>query len=197
MYWGRRRVGEVSHYHVKNKEEIQRLIYLTVLTVSEEPLRHIVEADTAPQEKLRRAIEHQTTVAADRSPAMTVFFREQHHLTGPFAKEILRRRKVYERYFERIIEEGQRAGVFKAIWMRPRLPLACLVCAIRSLNGIGRLGTTRRRALRLCRRIFSLRDSNVEAIFIAPTGARKTIHYITHPWARSIWPLRVMLSPVR
>ncbi len=102
------------YYHVKNKEEILRLIYLTVLTVSEEPLRHIVEADTAPQEKLRRAIEHQTTVAADRSPAMTVFFREQHHLTGPFAKEILLRRKVYERYFERIIEEGQRAGVFKA-----------------------------------------------------------------------------------
>ena len=52
------------YYHVKNKEEILRLIYLTVLTVSEEPLRHIVEADTRPQEKLRRAIEHQTTVAA-------------------------------------------------------------------------------------------------------------------------------------
>ncbi|MBA2392473.1 MAG: TetR family transcriptional regulator [Ktedonobacteraceae bacterium] len=102
------------YYHVKNKEEILRLIYMMVLTVSEEPLRRIVEADTPPQEKLRRAIEHQTTVAADRSPAMTVFFREQHHLTGPFAKEILLRKKVYERYFERIIEEGQQAGVFKA-----------------------------------------------------------------------------------
>jgi TetR/AcrR family transcriptional regulator, cholesterol catabolism regulator len=101
------------YYHVKNKEEILRLIYMTVLTVSEEPLRRIVESAAPPQEKLRRAIEHQTTVAADRSPAMTVFFREQHHLTGPFAKEILLRRKVYERYFERIIEEGQQAGVFK------------------------------------------------------------------------------------
>jgi AcrR family transcriptional regulator len=102
------------YYHVKNKEEILRLIYMTVLTVSEEPLRRIVEAASPPQEKLRRAVEHQTTVAADRSPAMTVFFREQHHLTGPFAKEILLRRKAYERYFERIIEEGQQAGVFKA-----------------------------------------------------------------------------------
>lgn len=101
------------YYHVKNKEEILRLIYLMVLTVSEEPLRRIVEANTTVQEKLRRAVEHQTTVAADRSPAMTVFFREQHHLTGPFAKEILLRRKAYERYFERIIEEGQQAGVFK------------------------------------------------------------------------------------
>jgi AcrR family transcriptional regulator len=101
------------YYHVKNKEEILRLIYMMVLTVSEEPLRRIVEADTSPQEKLRRAIEHQTTVAADRSPAMTVFFREQHHLTGPFAKEILLRKKVYERYFAHIIEEGQQAGVFK------------------------------------------------------------------------------------
>ncbi len=101
------------YYHVKNKEEILRLIYLMVLTVSEEPLRRIVEDKSLPQEKLRRAIEHQTTVAADGSPAMTVFFREHHHLTGPFAKEIQLRRKTYERYFERIIEEGQQAGIFK------------------------------------------------------------------------------------
>src|ERR1700682_5678062 len=74
------------YYHVKNKEEILRLIYLTVLTVSEEPLRRFVESTLPPLEKLRRSIEHQTTIAADRSPAMTVFYREQPHLTGPFAK---------------------------------------------------------------------------------------------------------------
>ena len=101
------------YYHVKNKEEILRLIYLTVLTVSEEPLRRIVEADLPPGEKLRKAVEHQTAVAADRSPAMTVFYREQHYLTGPFAKEIILRKKVYERYFAQIIEEGQAAGVFQ------------------------------------------------------------------------------------
>jgi hypothetical protein len=66
----------------------------------------------SPSEKLYRAIEHQTAVAADRSPAMTVFYREQPHLTGPFAKEIILRKKAYERYFERIIEEGQAAGLF-------------------------------------------------------------------------------------
>ncbi len=101
------------YYHIRNKEEILRLIFLTVLTVSEEPLRRIVEATLPPGEKLRRAIEHQTLVAADRSPAMTVFYREQPHLTGPFAKEIILRKKAYERYFERIIEEGQAAGVFQ------------------------------------------------------------------------------------
>jgi TetR/AcrR family transcriptional regulator, cholesterol catabolism regulator len=100
------------YYHVKNKEEILRLIYLTVLTVSEEPLRRIVESSLSPLEKLRRSIEHQTAIAADRSPAMTVFYREQPHLTGPFAKEIILRQKAYEGYFERIIEEGQQAGVF-------------------------------------------------------------------------------------
>src|SRR5216684_4003568 len=101
------------YYHVKNKEEILRLIYLTVLTVSEEPLRRIVEAGLPPSEKLRRAIEHQTAVAADRSPSMTVFYREQHYLTGPFAREIILRKKAYERYFEQIIEEGQASGVFQ------------------------------------------------------------------------------------
>lgn len=100
------------YYHIKNKEEILRLIFLTVLTVSEEPLRNIVESDLSPKEKLCRAIEHQTAVAADRSPAMTVFYREQPHLTGSFAGEIILRKKVYERYFERIIEEGQSAGLF-------------------------------------------------------------------------------------
>ncbi len=101
------------YYHVRNKEEILRLIYLTVLTASEEPLRRIVEADLPPPEKLQRAIEHQTAVAADRSPAMTVFYREQHYLTGPFAREIILRKKAYERYFEQIIEEGQASGVFQ------------------------------------------------------------------------------------
>jgi len=101
------------YYHVKNKEEILRLIYLTVLTASEEPLHHIVEADLSPLEKLRRAIEHQAAVAADRSPAMIVFYREHPHLTGPFAKEITLRKKAYERYFEQIIEEGQAVGAFQ------------------------------------------------------------------------------------
>ena len=38
----------VLFYHVKNKEEILRLNYLTVLAVCEEPLCRIVEADHAP-----------------------------------------------------------------------------------------------------------------------------------------------------
>lgn len=100
------------YYHIKNKEEILRLIYLMVLTASEEPLARIVEADLPPAEKLSRAIAHHTAVAADRSPAMTVFYREQPHLTGPFAKEIILRKKTYETYFEHIILEGQAAGVF-------------------------------------------------------------------------------------
>jgi AcrR family transcriptional regulator len=101
------------YYHIKNKEEILRLIFLTVLSASEEPLRQITEAEQSPREKLRRAIEHQAVVAANRSPAMTVFYREQPHLTGPFAGEIILRKKAYERYFERIIEEGQNAGIFQ------------------------------------------------------------------------------------
>ena len=102
------------YYHVKNKEEILRLIYLSVLNVAEEPLRRIVESDLAPAEKLHRAIEHHIEVSADRSPAITVFYREHPHLTGPFAREITLRQKDYERYFERIIEEGLETGAFKA-----------------------------------------------------------------------------------
>lgn len=102
------------YYHVKNKEEILRLIYLSVLNVAEEPLRRIVESDLSPLEKLRRAIEHHIEVSADRSPAITIFYREQPHLTGPFAKEITLRKKEYERYIEQIIEEGLAKGVFKA-----------------------------------------------------------------------------------
>jgi TetR/AcrR family transcriptional regulator, cholesterol catabolism regulator len=102
------------YYHVKNKEEILRLIYLMVLNASEEPLRQIVESSLPPDQKLHRAIEHHTGVAANRSPAMTVFYREQQHLSGPFAREIILRKKEYERYFEQIIKEGQDAGFFTA-----------------------------------------------------------------------------------
>jgi AcrR family transcriptional regulator len=100
------------YYHIKNKEEILRLIYLMVLAASEEPLARIAEADLPPAEKLYRAIVHHVAVAADRSPAMIVFYREQPHLTGSFAKEIIVRKKAYEIYFQRIIMEGQATGVF-------------------------------------------------------------------------------------
>jgi TetR/AcrR family transcriptional regulator, cholesterol catabolism regulator len=102
------------YYHVKNKEEILRLIYVTVLAASEEPLSRIAEAKLPPLEKLQQAIEHQVAVAANRSPAMTVFYHEQPYLTGPFAKEIILRKKAYERYFEHIIMEGQAIGIFTA-----------------------------------------------------------------------------------
>lgn len=102
------------YYHVKNKEEILRLIYLMILNASEEPLRRIAEANLPPEQKLGQAIEHHAMVAANRSPAMTVFYREQHHLSGPFAREILLRKKAYERYFEQIITEGQESGRFAA-----------------------------------------------------------------------------------
>jgi len=102
------------YYHVKNKEEILRLIYLSVLNVAEEPLRHIVESNLPSAEKLHKAIEHHIEVSTDRSPAITVFYREHPHLTGPFAKEITLRQKDYERYFEKIIEDGLAMGAFKA-----------------------------------------------------------------------------------
>ncbi|MDB5079523.1 MAG: hypothetical protein JWP00_1447 [Chloroflexi bacterium] len=100
------------YYHIKNKEEILKLIFMTVLTVSEEPLRQIAQAELPPAEKLRRAIAHHVAVAADRSPAMTIFYREDVHLTGPFAREIAARKKAYERLFEKIVEEGITLGVF-------------------------------------------------------------------------------------
>jgi AcrR family transcriptional regulator len=100
------------YYHVKNKEDILRHIYLMVLTASEEPLAEIARSQAAADEKLSRAIAHHVSVAASRSPAMMVFYREHPHLSGPFAREIVERKKTYERYFEQIIEEGQTAGVF-------------------------------------------------------------------------------------
>lgn len=102
------------YYHVKNKEEILRLIYLSVLNVAEEPLRRILKSDLPPAEKLHRAIEHHIEISADRSPAVTIFYREQPHLTGPFAKEITLRKKDYEHYIEQIIEEGVATGAFKS-----------------------------------------------------------------------------------
>ena len=102
------------YYHVKNKEEILKLIFLTVLTVSEEPLQQIVQAALPAFDKLHRAITHHVAIAGDRSPSMLVFYREDVHLTGPFAREIASRKKAYERLFEQIIREGQSAGSFKS-----------------------------------------------------------------------------------
>ena len=80
-----------------------RLIYLTVLTASEEPLHRIVEAELSPLESYN-VLEHKATVAADCSPAIIVYYREHPHLTVPFAKEITLRKKAYERYFEKSLK---------------------------------------------------------------------------------------------
>ncbi len=101
------------YYHIKNKEEILRLIYLMVLNMAEEPLRHIAESELSPVEKLRRAVEHHISVTVNTSPAIKVFYREHAHLTGPFAREIMLREKDYERYIEQIIQEGIAKGIFK------------------------------------------------------------------------------------
>jgi TetR/AcrR family transcriptional regulator, cholesterol catabolism regulator len=101
------------YYHVKNKEEILRLIYLMVLNMAEEPLRRIVESELSPVEKLRRAVEHHISVTVNTSPAIKVFYREHAHLTGPFAREIMLREKDYERYIEQIVQEGIAQGAFK------------------------------------------------------------------------------------
>ncbi|GER89457.1 TetR family transcriptional regulator [Dictyobacter vulcani] len=101
------------YYHVKNKEEILRLVYLTVLNIAEEPLRRIVESELPAREKLQHAIEHHIAITANTSPAVTVFYREQAHLSGPFAREIALREKDYERYFEQILQEGITQKIFK------------------------------------------------------------------------------------
>ncbi|MGH2503609.1 MAG: TetR/AcrR family transcriptional regulator, partial [Ktedonobacterales bacterium] len=62
------------YYHIKNKEDILRHIYLMVLTASEEPLAEIARSQAAADEKLSRAIAHHVSVAASRSPAMMVFY---------------------------------------------------------------------------------------------------------------------------
>jgi AcrR family transcriptional regulator len=101
------------YYHVKNKEEILRLIYLMVLNIAEEPLRRIAESELSPVEKLRHAVEHHISVTVNTSPAIKVFYREHAYLTGPFAREIILREKEYERYFEQILQEGIAKGTFK------------------------------------------------------------------------------------
>ena len=101
------------YYHIKNKEEILRLIYLSVLDMAEGPLQHIVASELNPLEKLQRAIEHHVSVTANSSPAIHVFYNEQAHLSGEFAREIVQREKEYEQSFAQIIQEGIGERVFK------------------------------------------------------------------------------------
>lgn len=129
------------YYHIKNKEEILNLIFITVLTVSEEPLRRITESDLPAEEKLRRAIAHHVAIAADRSPAMTVYYREDVHLTGPFAREVAARKKAYEKLFEQIITEGITSGLFRTK-VDPKITTFAILGMCNSLSQWYRAGGT-------------------------------------------------------
>lgn len=143
--------GKASlYYHVKNKEEILRLIFLTVLTASEEPLRRIAEANLPPREKLGRAIEHQTVVAADRSPAMTVFSESNSISQGRSRKKSSCAKKPTSAILNRLSKKGRRWAYFGRTPTPKSSPSVCSACATGSPSGTGQPVSILPNRLQLC-----------------------------------------------
>jgi AcrR family transcriptional regulator len=112
-------IKKASLYHyIRSKEELLTEIYDRILTRIDATVRPIAESDIPADERLRRMVHaHLEVVTAERD-MLAVVFREEAELSPDAKRAIRARKRDYERIFERVVDEGQQAGLLRPITTR-------------------------------------------------------------------------------
>jgi AcrR family transcriptional regulator len=112
-------IKKASLYHyIRSKEELLTEIYDRILTRIDAAVRPIGESDIPADERLRRMVHaHLEVVTAERD-MLAVVFREEAELSPDAKRAIRARKRDYERIFERVVDEGQQAGLLRPITTR-------------------------------------------------------------------------------
>lgn len=100
--------------HIKSKEEILQTLCFDLAAEFIKALDEVEKKDLSSTEKLRQGIISHIEVMAKDLTASAVFMNEHRHLSQPYLRDFLLLRINYINRFKRIIEEGIRAGEFKA-----------------------------------------------------------------------------------
>src|SRR3989442_7589293 len=112
-------IKKASLYHyIRSKEELLTEIYDRILTRIDAAVRPVAESDLPADERLRRMVHaHLEVVTAERD-MLAVVFREEPELSPEAKRAIRARKRDYERIFERVIDEGQQAGLLRPLTTR-------------------------------------------------------------------------------
>lgn len=101
--------------HIKSKEEILQTICFQMATDFFESLDAVEIEIGSADEKLRKAIVSHVEVITKDAAASAVFFSEWRHLSEPYLTDFLKMRDQYEGTFIKILNDGNKAGLFKAM----------------------------------------------------------------------------------
>jgi AcrR family transcriptional regulator len=105
--------GAMYHYF-KSKDDLLYQIYHRILTVQTERLEHFVAIEGPIEERLRDAAIDVVTTTVENLEDLTIFFRSMHMLEPGKQRTVRTERRRYHELFRGMVEEGQRAGVFRA-----------------------------------------------------------------------------------
>jgi AcrR family transcriptional regulator len=104
--------GALYHYF-KSKDDLLFDIYDRILSLQREHLEEIVARGLGAEETMRLVCEDVLVTSIEWMNEGATFFRSQHMLSQARQTEVKRRRREYNDAFERVLNAGQREGVFR------------------------------------------------------------------------------------
>lgn len=103
------------YYYISGKQELLFMILERAIDTITAKIEEIYRSPLTPGEKLRQAIISHVEVLSQRLDMLTILLRERHALTASQQEAIDAKRVNYERLFQKILTEGTRSGVFRAL----------------------------------------------------------------------------------
>ncbi len=101
--------------HITSKEEILQTICFQMAKDFFESLNAIEIDKGHADDKLRKAIVSHVEVITKDAASSAVFFSEWRHLSEPYLSDFLKMRDEYEGTFIKILNDGNKAGLFKTM----------------------------------------------------------------------------------
>ena len=105
--------GAMYHYF-GSKDDLLYEIYHRILLLQTERLEHFAQAESPIEERLRGAVVDVVVTTAQNLDDLTIFFRSMHMLEREKQRAVRVERRRYHEIFRGMVEEGQRASVFRA-----------------------------------------------------------------------------------
>ena len=103
------------YYYISGKQELLFMILERAIDTITARIESIYHSSLAPREKLWQAILSHVEVVSQRLDMLTILLRERHALTESQQAAIDDKSVNYERFFQKILAEGVRAGEFRAL----------------------------------------------------------------------------------
>lgn len=103
------------YHHIESKESLLFEISMRLLVTMAERAEQLAATEAPPQEKLRSLGRMLLRLIADNRTHATVTFRDSRALTQARYTAFGNQRRRVEAVWQRLLEEGQAAGVFRAV----------------------------------------------------------------------------------